>query len=114
MPQYRKKPVIVDNINVFAWGLEAGVMRYNQYIPRDATTYPEHMRSSNHDGYLSMYDEYLNEKGFEDGQWNPYVITIHGQNTRVAEGDMIMPEPDGIHFYPCKPDIFEKTYEAVV
>jgi hypothetical protein len=28
-------------------------------------------------------------------------------------GDWIIPEPDGEHFYPVKPDIFEKTYEAV-
>jgi hypothetical protein len=28
-------------------------------------------------------------------------------------GDWIIPEPDGIHFYPCKPDIFEATYEPV-
>jgi hypothetical protein len=28
-------------------------------------------------------------------------------------GDYIIPEPDGEHYYPCKPDIFEKTYERV-
>lgn len=42
-----------------------------------------------------------------------YVTTIHGQKTKVIVGDWIIPEPDGIHFYPCKPDIFEKTYELV-
>ena len=43
-----------------------------------------------------------------------YVTTIHGQDTFIADGDWIIPEPDGKHFYPCKPDIFEATYEAVV
>lgn len=47
----------------------------------------------------------------EDG--SSYVVTIHGQETNVVQGDWIIMEPDGIHAYPCKPDIFEKTYEAV-
>ncbi|GAC1370960.1 MAG: hypothetical protein NVS3B25_19190 [Hymenobacter sp.] len=47
------------------------------------------------------------------GDGGPYVVTIHGAACPVQPGDWIIPEPDGIHFYPCKPDIFEKTYEAV-
>lgn len=42
-----------------------------------------------------------------------YVVTAHGQETRIVDGDWIIPEPDGRGFYPCKPDIFEKTYEPV-
>ena len=42
-----------------------------------------------------------------------YVVTIHGQETRIVDGDWIIPEPDGEHFYPCKPEVFETTYEAV-
>lgn len=38
-------------------------------------------------------------------------ITIHGQKTMVQAGDWIIREPDGIHYYPCKPDIFEATYD---
>ena len=41
------------------------------------------------------------------------VVTIHGQRTPIAPGDWIIPEVDGEHFYPCKPDIFEATYEPV-
>lgn len=44
---------------------------------------------------------------------SPYVVTIHGQRCYVVPGDWIIPEPDGVHFYPCKPDIFEATYEKV-
>jgi hypothetical protein len=45
----------------------------------------------------------------------PHVHTIHNnQFTPVELGDFIIPEPDGEHYYPCKPDIFEATYEAVV
>ena len=48
-----------------------------------------------------------------DDVW-PHVHTIHeGSVVAVQVGDWIIPEPDGKHFYPCKPDIFEKTYERV-
>lgn len=44
----------------------------------------------------------------------PHVHTIHDNQIVLLEvGDFIIPEPDGIHFYPCKPDIFRKTYKAV-
>lgn len=46
-----------------------------------------------------------------EGYW--YVTTIHGQETKIADGDWIILEPDGEHAYPCKPDIFKATYEAV-
>lgn len=42
-----------------------------------------------------------------------YVITIHGQKAVVVDGDWIITEPDGIHHYPCKPDIFADNYEAI-
>lgn len=42
------------------------------------------------------------------------VYTIHaGQSVRIEHGDYIIPEPDGIHYYPCKPDIFNASYERV-
>ncbi|KKM72918.1 hypothetical protein LCGC14_1415710 [marine sediment metagenome] len=40
------------------------------------------------------------------------IITIHNQKAYLQYGDWVIAEPDGIHFYPCKPDIFEQTYEA--
>jgi hypothetical protein len=45
--------------------------------------------------------------------WCGEVTTIHGQGVKVIEGDWVITEPNGIHHYPCKPDIFEKTYEKV-
>ena len=49
-----------------------------------------------------------------DGDDQPHVHTIHkGQLCAVVPGDWIIPEPDGEHYYPCKPDIFEATYEPV-
>jgi hypothetical protein len=43
----------------------------------------------------------------------PAVITIHGQVTPVIDGDWVVKEPDGIHYYPIKPDIFEQTYKPL-
>jgi hypothetical protein len=42
-----------------------------------------------------------------------YVITIHGQRAYLDPGDWVITEPDGVHHYPCKPDIFAATYEPV-
>lgn len=47
----------------------------------------------------------------EDGRC--YVVTVHPQRCYLQPGDWIIPEPDGEHFYPCRPDIFEATYESV-
>ena len=50
----------------------------------------------------------------EGGNKEPHVHTIHsGQIVLLEVGDWILPEPDGIHYYPIKPDIFEQTYEKV-
>lgn len=42
-----------------------------------------------------------------------YVVTIHKQRTAIVDGDWIIPEPDGEHFYPVKPDVFESTFDPV-
>ncbi|MEO1782263.1 hypothetical protein [Enterococcus diestrammenae] len=42
----------------------------------------------------------------------PYIGTIEGP-MKVSDGDYIIKGVNG-EFYPCKPDIFEKTYEAIV
>ena len=41
-----------------------------------------------------------------------YVLTLEGTMT-VIKGDRVIKGVKG-EFYPCKPDIFEATYEAVV
>lgn len=43
-----------------------------------------------------------------------YVTTIHEQRANLDYGDWVILEPRGTyHAYPCKPDIFEQTYEPV-
>lgn len=43
---------------------------------------------------------------------SPYVVTIHDQRVYLTHGDWIVPEPDGVHYYPIKPDIFAAMYES--
>jgi len=44
----------------------------------------------------------------------PHVHTIHDNQIVILEvGDWIIPEPNGINFYPVKPDIFKATYESM-
>ena len=51
---------------------------------------------------------------YTSGNDQPHVHTIHNNQVVVLEiGDWIIPEPDGIHFHPCKPDIFKDTYELI-
>ena len=45
----------------------------------------------------------------EDGR--AYVVTIHGQRAYLTPGDWVITEPDGVHHYPCKPEVFSVTYE---
>ena len=52
---------------------------------------------------------------YTNGHTAPHVHTIHNNQLVLLEvGDWILPEPDGKHFYPCKPDIFAATYERVI
>ena len=43
-----------------------------------------------------------------------HVHTIHDNQSVMLEiGDWIIPEADGIHFYPVKPDVFENSYDKI-
>jgi len=51
---------------------------------------------------------------YDDSISFPHVHTIHNNQYVLVEiGDWIIPEPDGKHFYPCKPDIFNASYDAI-
>jgi beta-galactosidase beta subunit len=51
---------------------------------------------------------------FALGNDQPHVHTIHNnQLVNLALGDFVIPEPDGVHYYPCNSDIFAATYEAI-
>ena len=52
------------------------------------------------------------EENFDNTLNYPHIKTLEGVMT-VSIGDFIIKGVNG-EFYPCKPDIFEKTYEEVL
>jgi len=91
MPKFRKRPVVVEAVQWFPGILHSGVQ-----------VELEHDSPSRVPGEVAFRIPAM-----------AYVTPIHRQKTWLTPGDWILPEPDGIHFYPCKPDIFEATYEPV-
>ncbi len=90
MAKYRKKPVVVE---AGQWDPDSLLEEPNPHMPDKL-------------GVIWQYDPV-------GGLSHGIVTTIHKQKTIVAVGDWVIKEPDGIHHYPCKPDIFEATYELV-
>jgi len=86
MKKYRKKPIIIEPVQYTEFGkLVEGMCKSTSCRSDDGND-------------IAM----------------PHVHTIHDNQVVILEvGDWVIPEPDGEHFYPCKPDIFEEIYEAV-
>lgn len=85
MPRFRKKPVVIEAIQ-FTGGNDGEIL---SWATRFSLENPIEMGVS---GTL-------------------YIHTLEGQMT-VSKGDWVIKGVQG-EFYPCKPDIFEATYEAV-
>lgn len=85
--KYRKKPIVIE-----AW-------RYNGVLITDRTT-PQWLLNAYTDDIIE-YDDCGVLK----------IKTLEGKMA-VSQGDYII---KGVNdeLYPCKPDIFEKTYEAI-
>jgi hypothetical protein len=109
--KYRKKPVVIE-ADVFQWGMEDGLCRFNEVIPKETNEFHPHLNSKLNPGYLAIHDRYHDDKCFNQNDgFVPYIATLEG-NHRVSEGDYIITGVKGER-YPCKPDIFAMTYEAV-
>ena len=64
------------------------------------------------DGTIDSVEEmYIPEISQELGSRTIQIPTLEGEMT-ASPGDFIIKGVNG-EFYPCKPDIFEKTYEEV-
>ena len=90
---YRKKPVVIEAI---------------QWNGNNLTEIKEFVDDS-----LLVYD--IIDTAWQVGKGKPHVL----MKIKTLEGDMEVSEKDFIikgingEYYPCKPDIFEKTYESV-
>lgn len=85
MAKFRKKPVVIEATQWFKHGDHPAV---EQYPFAEIATYPDPA-----------------QKGYG------WVKTLEGGHV-VTPGDWIITGVKGEH-YPCKPDIFEATYEEV-
>lgn len=83
MPQFRKKPVVIEAVK---W--EASRQSWDQIIALGCPTKPGP----------------IGGKEFT-------IPTLEGDMT-VSDGDYVIRGVKG-EFYPCKPDIFEATYDKV-
>ncbi len=63
------------------------------------------------DGLFSWLDAELQDYWYDDSENQIVIPTLEG-DMRASVGDYIIRGVQG-EFYPCKPDIFEATYEAV-
>lgn len=85
MAQYRKKPVVIEAVQ---WDGDAGLA--NRFIGES-------------------YEKDWWYTGKKDG--SIIIPTLEGEH-ECRVGDFIIKGVKG-EFYPCKPDIFEMTYEKV-
>jgi len=92
MAQYRKKPVVIEAVQFNGFDQESG-----QVVLSDR---PEWLVS-----------EFGNKILFFGEQDTLTIQTLEG-DMKASIGDFIIKGVQG-EFYPCKPDIFEKTYDLV-
>ena len=86
MAKYRKRPVVVDALQWTGGNLKDCI-----------------------DFLGSSYGGYVIERGI-NGKRELTVLTLEGKHI-ASEGDYLIRGVAGEH-YPCKPAIFEATYEA--
>lgn len=84
MAKFRKKPVVIEAI---------------QWNGNQLSEFPEWLRHPFNEGIITRMQDVVK------------IHTLEGVMTASA-GDFIIKGIDG-ELYPCKPDIFEKTYEPV-
>lgn len=101
--KYRKKPVVIeaDEVPTFIEG--SSIVSYSDSC----------IAVANWCGGISYMMVNEGEKAFADALiTGPYIAIPTLEGVMAARpGDFVIKGVNG-EFYPCKPDIFEKTYEA--
>ena len=96
MAKYRKKPV---EIEAFQYDGDLKGSDGNYYVP---------------DWAVKAFEEgtiYFKSLKFDEPPTELFIDTLEGTH-HASVGDYIIRGVNG-ELYPCKPDIFEKTYESV-
>ena len=58
-----------------------------------------------------QWPEFIGKSSYFEDNKEFLIFTLEGDH-KVNEGDWVIKGLNG-EFYPCKPDIFEKTYEKI-
>lgn len=74
--------------------------------------------SEDNPGFFITADEASDTCGENDGEGGAQYIglklpTMHGDLAVFRHGDWIIPDGKPRTFYPCKPEVFDATYEAI-
>lgn len=88
MSKYRKKPVVIEAIQYTFYNKS----EIDEFVGVQLGEYTRNLSDKKYDTFL-------------------IIPTLEG-NMEANVGDYIIKGVNG-EFYPCKPDIFEKTYEPV-
>ncbi len=86
MNKYRKKPVVIEAI------------QYPGFMTEDVKVF--------------VGDSLISESKWDNGPIGWFIKTLEGTSYMLEKKDYIIKGVKG-EFYPCKPDIFEMTYEKV-
>ncbi len=100
MPKFRKKPVIVE-AEQYRPGMEDGFLCICDSAFAGLETMPCKQEECR---YWKLF-------GADCLHRAPYIETLEGAHI-VSEGDWIITGVKGER-YPCKPDVFKRTYEPV-
>jgi hypothetical protein len=104
MPKFRRKPVVIEAVQ----------LRWTQWS-EVCELLGAALTAENPSGARTIE---ASEASDTCGEVGPQYIaldvrTAHGEIAIVRHGDWIIPEKQPGRFYPCKPDIFDATYEPV-
>lgn len=101
MQQYRKKPVVIEAVQLI--DNQKSILECTTFIQNGVK--PDHFSCLMAGEYWDRYLDLCKKKG------GIKIKTLEGKML-ASFGDFIIKGVNG-EFYPCKPDIFEKTYEKV-
>lgn len=109
MSKFRKKPVVIEAVRFLA--VEDSLPHFDVPLARDVPEWMTAALAGPHGYPHSAWTSPVNNGDGYKGQWNLSIGTLEGIHY-ASPGDWIIRGVQG-EIYPCKPEIFEATYEQV-
>lgn len=113
--KFRKKPVIIDATR---WFVNGDHPLDNSFHKGSSSDGEGHLEIYEKEGEIVRYYRTPKLDGKDHCKHCDKIMHIHGWIDTLEGGHIVCPGDwiiTGVNgeFYPCKPDIFEKTYEKV-